>query len=74
VVSTLQPVEVGGLRVVTGDLIHADRHGAVLVPTNHLTDVIAAAERVTLGEQRLLEWARSNEFRADKIAERRSQR
>ena len=26
------PVEVFGLRVVPGDLIHADRHGAVVIP------------------------------------------
>lgn len=74
VVSTLEPVDVAGLQVATGDVVHTDRHGAVRVPTDALSDVIAAAERVAAGEQRLLEWARSSEFRADQIAARRAAR
>ncbi|MGE4585654.1 MAG: RraA family protein [Sphaerochaeta sp.] len=38
------PVEVGGLIVRPGDLIHADKHGAVLIP-NEVADQVAAACR-----------------------------
>lgn len=74
VVATLEPVDVGGLRIATGDLLHADRHGAVAVPADRLADVLAAAERVNTGEANLLAWARSSEFRADEIAARRARR
>lgn len=74
VVATLEPVEVAGVVVVTGDVIHADRHGAVLVPADRIDDVLAAAERINASEARLLEWARSPEFRSDEIAERRARR
>ncbi|HWL43558.1 MAG TPA: RraA family protein [Ilumatobacter sp.] len=74
VVSTLEPVAVGGLTVTTGDVIHADRHGAVLVPADLVDDVLAAAERINASEARLLEWARSPEFHADEIAARRNRR
>ena len=74
VVSTLEPVSVAGLDVVTGDVIHADRHGAVLVPADRIDAVVAAAERIDASESRLLAWARSPEFRADDIPARRAQR
>jgi 4-hydroxy-4-methyl-2-oxoglutarate aldolase len=74
IVATLEPVEVGGLAVTTGDLLHADRHGAVSVPVDRVPDVIAAAERVTAGEAELLEWARSGDFRPEEIAARRARR
>lgn len=53
-----QPVNVLGLRVAPGDLIHADRHGAVAVPPEvipHLADCIArllATERIVLDAAR----------------------
>ena len=49
------PVTIFGMSVQQGDLIHADRHGAVCVPRNvipHLEDAIDrlfAAEAVVLG-------------------------
>jgi regulator of RNase E activity RraA len=52
------PVTVFGLRVAPGDLVHADRHGAVVVPPAvipHLAEGIArlrAAERVILDPAR----------------------
>lgn len=53
-----QPVNVLGLRVAPGDLIHADRHGAVAVPAEVvpvLADCIArlqATERIVLDAAR----------------------
>lgn len=74
VVSTLEPVTVAGLTVAAGDVVHADRHGAVQVPGDRIADVLAAAERINASESRLLEWARSAEFRPADIPARRAQR
>jgi 4-hydroxy-4-methyl-2-oxoglutarate aldolase len=67
------PVEVGGVRFESGDLVHVDRHGAVVVPTDRVEDVIAAAERVTAREQRLLDWVRSPDFDPTELPTRRAQ-
>jgi 4-hydroxy-4-methyl-2-oxoglutarate aldolase len=66
------PVDVGGVRFAPGDLVHVDRHGAVLVPADLASDVVAAAERVTAREQRLLDWVRSAEFDPSELAARRA--
>jgi 4-hydroxy-4-methyl-2-oxoglutarate aldolase len=49
-----EPVDVFGLRVNSGDLIHADRHGAVVVPREIATHVADAADRVTICEKPML--------------------
>jgi regulator of RNase E activity RraA len=67
------PVDVGGVRFEPGDLVHADRHGAVVVPADRVDDVLAAAERVTAREQRLLDWVRSPEFDPSELPARRAQ-
>lgn len=67
------PVDVGGVRFEQGDLVHADRHGAVIVPADRVDDVLDAAERVTAREQRLLDWVRSPEFDPAQLAARRAQ-
>lgn len=44
VVDIAQPVEIFGMQVADGDLIHADRHGALVIPPQvipHLSDAIA---------------------------------
>ncbi len=64
-------VTVGGLKVSPGDLIHADQHGVLLIPTQIAAELPAAAERVIAGEQSMLGWVRSSEFDADEMIERR---
>ena len=43
-VSHGEPVDVCGMVTHTGDLVHADRHGAVIIPHEVARDVPAAAE------------------------------
>lgn len=48
VVDVAQPVEVFGMSVMDGDLVHADRHGAVVIPPDvvpKLADAIATLMR-----------------------------
>jgi regulator of RNase E activity RraA len=63
-----EPVEVGGVTVRSGDLLHGDRHGVVKVPlelVEALPDAIRAHEAV---ERRVIEVCRSPEFSLDSYA------
>lgn len=73
VVATGTAVDVGGMHVEPGDLVHADRHGALQIPIDWVDDVLAAAAAITDRETRLLDWVNSPEFRADELAARRAQ-
>jgi len=48
------PVKVFGMEVSPGDLIHADQHGAVIIPHEIAREVAKAARRVTLSEKPML--------------------
>lgn len=60
-------VEVLGMRVRTGDIVHADRHGAVVVPAEAIAKVPAAAEKVARREAAILAVARAPACTADKL-------
>lgn len=57
-----QPVEVFGLRVAHGMLLHADRHGAVVIPPEHLQALPACIDLVRRREAPLIAAARSGRF------------
>ncbi len=60
-------VSVCGMVVRSGDLIHADRHGAVVVPHDIARDVAAAAQAVTVREQQFLDVVRGADFTFEKL-------
>jgi 4-hydroxy-4-methyl-2-oxoglutarate aldolase len=66
------PVEVGGLEVAPGDLLHADQHGVLKIPPEIAAELPAAADRVIETEQALLRWVRSGDFDPDRLAEMRA--
>jgi regulator of RNase E activity RraA len=45
--------------VKSGDLIHADRHGAVVVPVGAIDGMKAAAEKLAANEARIIAAAKS---------------
>jgi len=53
------PVEVGGLKVRPGDLLHADQHGVCLIPLDVAPEVAAACEAMEAVERPLIELARA---------------
>lgn len=57
-----QPVRVMGLEVRQGDLIHADRHGAVVVPPDVIAALGAAIAKLQATERLILDPARSPGF------------
>lgn len=56
------PAEVFGLSIRDGDLVHADRHGAVVVPAALLPDLGAALAELRANEQLILGAAREAGF------------
>lgn len=56
------PVTIFGMRVVDGDLIHADRHGAVVIPTDVIDILEAAIHKLLDTEKLVLEPAQQEGF------------
>jgi regulator of RNase E activity RraA len=66
------PVKVGGLLVHPGDLIHADQHGAIVIPHEIARDVSAAAAEVERGERVIIDFCQSPEFNVERLKELRA--
>jgi len=62
-----EPVSVFGLTVKPGDLIHADRHGAVIIPPELAGDLPRCIALTESREKPLLEAARKPGFSVDDI-------
>jgi regulator of RNase E activity RraA len=65
-------VEVGGTTFGPGDVVHADRHGALVIPTGAVAALPAAADAVIAREERLLAWVRSPAFDPAELPARRA--
>ncbi len=59
------PVKMGGLLVSNGDLIHADRHGVVIIPPEIATEIPAACKRVEDRERKTINFCKSPQFNAE---------
>jgi regulator of RNase E activity RraA len=55
-------IEIFGMTVTEGDLIHADRHGALVIPKDVIETLEASIEKLLSTETLILEPARSAEF------------
>jgi regulator of RNase E activity RraA len=56
------PVDVHGMTVRHGDLVHADRHGAVVIPYEVADKVAAAVDLLVRKEKEILDAARDPSF------------
>jgi regulator of RNase E activity RraA len=57
-----EPVRVFGLEIRQGDLVHADRHGAVVVPPDVVPHLAEGIERLWASERLVLDPARAEGF------------
>jgi regulator of RNase E activity RraA len=62
-----EPVNVFGLRIVNGDLVHADRHGAVVIPPDVVPHLAEAVARMQMTERLILDPARQPGFTFDRF-------
>jgi regulator of RNase E activity RraA len=67
VVDFARPVTVAGMRVRDGDLIHADQHGAVVIPHEVAADVKGAARQIIQRERVIIDAARQPGFNIDAL-------
>jgi len=62
------PVEIGGLTVRPGDLLHADQHGVVHIPSSIASEVAVASREVEQYERPIIGLCKSKEFTTEKLA------
>lgn len=62
-----KPVEVGGLTIRPGDLLHGDCHGVLSIPKQIAAEIPAAAARIRQQEERIIAICRSNDFSVEKL-------
>jgi 4-hydroxy-4-methyl-2-oxoglutarate aldolase len=56
--ATNVPVNIGDVRVMTGDLLRGDADGVIVIPSEHEEKVLAAAEEIEVAENRIREAVR----------------
>ena len=62
-----RPVEIGGLTIASGDLLHGDLHGVQSVPLAIASQIPQAAARIAAREQALIAYCRSPDFTIEKL-------
>jgi regulator of RNase E activity RraA len=62
-------VTVYGLTVSTNDIVHADRHGAVMVPKHAVKQIPAVVDLISRREAKILDAAKAPGFNVDKLIE-----
>jgi 4-hydroxy-4-methyl-2-oxoglutarate aldolase len=67
------PIEVAGVLVNPGDLIHADKHGVCIIPTEVAERVVEACQEVERLERPLLEECRRPDFDLERYIQLRSE-
>lgn len=63
-----EPVEIGGLRIAPGDLLHGDRHGVQTIPAAIADHLPAAVAQITAHERSLIELCQSPHFSLERLA------
>jgi 4-hydroxy-4-methyl-2-oxoglutarate aldolase len=61
------PVEMGGLAIESGDLLHADRHGVQTPPPEIIAQIPARAERLKAREKALIALCQAPDFSVSKL-------
>ena len=59
------PVQVGGLEITPGSLLHGDQHGVLTVPREIVADIPKVADLLEEKEQAIIDFCRSKEFSVD---------
>jgi regulator of RNase E activity RraA len=62
------PVKVGGLVIAPGDLLHADEHGATIIPAEiDLDDLLRVIDHIVAAEQRVIDYCGRPGFDPDEL-------
>jgi len=64
-------VSVAGLKIKPGELIHADRHGALIIPKEvPLAELVLMAREVAKSEARIISYCQKRGFRLEELCRR----
>ena len=61
------PVEIGGLKIESGDLLHGDLHGVQSIPSSIAGKIPRAAAEIIAREQELITLCQSKDFSIEKL-------
>jgi len=61
------PVEIGGLKILSGDLLHGDLHGVQSIPAVIAGKIPLAAAEIIARDQELITLCQSNDFTIEKL-------
>ena len=64
------PVEISGVTVKPGDIIHGDVNGVVMIPPDRVDEVINESQRILKRESELREWVSTEEFSIENLRKR----
>jgi regulator of RNase E activity RraA len=62
-----EPVEIAGLKITSGDLLHGDIHGVQSIPLQLASRIPSVAAEIVAKEQAIIALCRSPEFSLDKL-------
>lgn len=62
-------IDVGGMEVRPGGLLHGDQHGVLTIPMQIAAKVPAIAARLERAEQKIIDFCRSSDFSVTKLSE-----
>jgi regulator of RNase E activity RraA len=60
-------VNIAGMVVNSGDLIHADSHGAVIIPPEYAAGVVEAAKGIAVREEKIIGLCAGDDFTVDAL-------
>ncbi len=60
-------VEIGGLKIQSGDLLHGDIHGVQSIPLDIVAQLPAVAAKIVADEEALISVCRSPDFSLEKL-------
>lgn len=62
-----EPIEIGGLQIKPGDILHGDRHGILSIPAGLVEQLPAVAEQIQSEEKELFELVASPGFSVETL-------
>jgi len=63
------PVEIAGVRINSGDLLHGDLHGFQTIPKKHASEIPSIAARIKAIEEPIIDLCQTVEFSIEKLRE-----
>jgi regulator of RNase E activity RraA len=67
IVEMAEPVEIGSLKILPGDILHADRHGVQTIPKENVSELPKVVAEIASRERELIRLCAQPDFSAEKL-------